>query len=123
MATPPVLRNESSNLSDSNVPKDPTLNETPTLFKNSQIYPSNCKTSKVFTKSQQNLKKILKYYSTPCSIEKQVFQSTRFKCTKRTRTKRIIPTLLKNSQICPSNRKTSKVCRKSQQNLQKLLKH
>ena len=95
MATPPVLRNESSNLSDSNVPKDPTLNETPTLFKNSQIYPSNCKTSKVFTKSQQNLKKILKYYSNPCSIEKQVFQSTRFKCTKRTRTKRIIPTLLK----------------------------
>ena len=41
----------------------------PTLLKNPQICPSNSKTSKVFTKSQQNLKKKLNYYSNPCSIE------------------------------------------------------
>ena len=44
------------------ITKGPTHNETcqrntPTLLKNSQICTSNWKTSKVFTKSQQNLKK------------------------------------------------------------------
>ena len=43
---------------------------TKTLPKNSQICPSNQKTSEVFTKSQQNLKKILKCYGNLCSIEK-----------------------------------------------------
>ena len=40
----------------------------------------------------------------------------------RPRPQRNIPTLLKNSRICPSNGKTSKVFTKSQQNLEKVLK-
>ena len=55
---PPVLRNSSSNLPDSNVPKGPTHNQIYQHYsKNPQIGPSNWKTSKICKKNQQNLKK------------------------------------------------------------------
>ena len=95
----------------------------PTWLKNPQIGPNNWKTSKVCKKTQQNLKKIVKHSSKPCSIEKWVFQSTRLKCTKRPRPKWNIPASLKNPQFGPRNWKTSKVCKKPQQNLKKILKH
>ena len=56
-----------------------------TLLKNPQICPSNWKTSKVCRKSKQNLKKLLKHYSNPCSIGKKVFQCPKFKYSKRPR--------------------------------------
>ena len=65
MATPPVLRNESSNLSDSNVPKDPTLNETPTLFKNSQIYPRQLQNIKSLHKKSTKFKENIKILQQP----------------------------------------------------------
>ena len=63
-------------------------------------------------KTQQNLKKIVKHLSKPCSTEKWVFQSTRLNRTKRQRPKWNIPASLKNPQFGPRNRKTSKVCKR-----------
>ena len=62
---------------------------------------------------QQNLKKIVKPSSKPCSIEKWVFQSTRLKHTKRPCPKWNIPASLKNPQIGSNNWKKSEVCKKN----------
>ena len=54
---------------------------------NSFMYLKKRRKRKSRNKNQQNLKKILKHSNKPCGIEKWVFQSTRFKHTKRPRPK------------------------------------
>ena len=77
---------------------------------------------KSLQKKPTKSRKLLKHSSKHCSIEKWVFQCTRLKCTKRPR-HTDIPTSLKNPQFGPGNWKTSKVCKKPQENLKKILKH
>ena len=50
--------------------KAPPITKHTNVTQKSPNLSQHLKTSKVFTKSQQNLKEILKYYSNHCSVEK-----------------------------------------------------
>ena len=71
-------------------------------------------------KSRKNIKTL---EQTPAVLKSRSSNLPRWKCTKRPHPNLNIPASLKNPQFGPGNWKTSKVCKKSQQNLKKILKH
>ena len=72
------------------------------------------------TKSKNNIKTLEQAPAVLIS-RSSIFQ--RWKCTKRPRPNSNISASLKNLQFGPGNWKSSKICKKNQQNLKKILKH